>query len=722
MNRSFTRRMGRLTLATVLFTAWLIASASLTFSQEPNVQSASIPIDWSSIGQHSNQIAVTEEQGTISILAEGSDPYFRFQMPALPKSTRDWILELEYFCAQGITRMEWRSGPGIHRPPAAALPDMPSAEGWTTYTLNLNQIAPSVVHANRELPIRIDLGNTPGIRLQVRSVVVRPMNSEELRRRSEAEHERHVKEELATQIDRYQSRTWIARIESIGLDAGDLHLIGSIMSDDTDASLIDSTHVIARAPASISAVRLTDQETIQKWPVVFDRATRRFQAAIPAAEGSPWMQPGTRFQLVHQTDGQWQPMSPAVYPPPVFDQHASLRQASPQTKPLHAAKGLTCITNRFSSQQLVDLGLEHASVNLVVSGLVSRTERPGWERVKVHGQWWWVNEPRLKQQDRDIRTASDAGIIVAAILLIPNSPRNPAPIAHPQASAAGTYAMPNLNDPQAVEQYAAALEVLARRYSGSFPQHGRLDHWIVHNEVDYGWQWTNMGEQPMDVFMDHYVRSMRLVDSAARRHNPHARVFVSLTHRWNTVDNQHWKTYAPKKMLQWLIHDSHLEGDFPWGIAYHPYPQSLWKADFWNDRKVTDDFDTELITIKNLQVLDRFMHLDSTRTATGDLRAVICSEQGFHADENDPEQLETQAAALLLTWQKLRQCPSILAFDYHRPSDHPNEGGLRLGLRGLPSNEDRLGKPKPAWEVYSAIGTDRESEFVRRYRSVWESK
>ena len=100
---------------------------------------------------------------------------------------------------------------------------------------------------------------------------------------------------------------------------------------------------------------------------------------------------------------------------------------------------------------------------------------------------------------------------------------------------------------------------------------------------------------------------------------------------------------------------------------------------------------------------------------------MICCEQGFHADENDQDQLEIQAAALLYTWQKLRECPSIIAFDYHRPSDHPHEGGLRLGLRGLPSKADPLGAAKPAWDVYSSIGTDREAEMIRRYQRFWES-
>jgi hypothetical protein len=32
----------------------------------------------------------------------------------------------------------------------------------------------------------------------------------------------------------------------------------------------------------------------------------------------------------------------------------------------------------------------------------------------------------------------------------------------------------------------------------------------MHNEVDAGWVWTNMGNKSASVFMDAYVKSMRM--------------------------------------------------------------------------------------------------------------------------------------------------------------------------------------------------------------------
>ena len=672
-----------------------------------------VRLDWSGIASRSNQLRTSNRDGVVSIWTEGQDPYFHFELPRLGKRNRDWILEFEYFCPQGIQGLQWRSGRSLHKPTAVSLPAISVAEGWTTYTLNLSQIAPDAVGTDAAVPARIDLGAVAGVRLQIRNVLIRPMSPEELAIRETAALLTSRKEQLAARIEQYRSDDWPATIDSVDYDGSQVHLSGRFVSADSH----DRPFLIARDPASVSADAPTIQELHQKWPVTIDDEGRSFRASIPSVATSPWLAAGSRFQLFARSEESADaanPISPATYCRP-----RALATTTP-VKPLRAAKGLTCITSRFSPDQLSELGLQHASVNIAINGLVSDSEKDGWKATEIHGRTWWVDERRLGALDRDVRTMTDAGIVGAGILLIPTSKQSPSSIAHPESTTAGTYAMPNLTDRRSVAIYAATLQMLGQRYGGSHPQHGRLDHWIVHNEVDYGWQWTNMGEQPMEVFMDHYVRSMRLVDSAVRQHNPHARVFISLTHRWNTTDNRHWKTYAPKRMLEWLIREGQLEGEFPWGVAFHPYPQSLWKSDTWNDKRVSDEFDTELITIKNLQVLDRFMHLPRCRTKEGHVRPVICSEQGFHADETNTDQLRIQAAALLYTWEKLRQCPSILAFDYHRPSDHPREGGLHLGLRGLPSKSDRLGEPKPAWDVYSAIGTEREAEMVERYRSLWE--
>jgi hypothetical protein len=702
-----------------LVIAWMFSSplASAQGQAPAPAKPAVQNLDWSQSMTGLNQLERTINDGTLTLTTTGPDPYFWFTLPELPEAERDWILSIEYFCPSGIKDIQWRTGRPALPLRFTELPAIDPAEGWTTYRVNLRQAMADAAPTEVPTPVRLDLGRAADVQLQIRRVTVRPMNDAEWNRQQHAERMRQRKVELADEIASYLDRQWPAKIDSVRFENPSLRVLGRVQADNDLSRL----QLVARLPHEISALSPTDARQLT-WPLAdrFDRD--RFELAIHIEDpaDSLLLRPGVRWQVVRNLSDGTDPVelcSAATYRDPVEPHRAAL----PPTKKLRHAKGLTCVRSAWSSKHYQDLGIEHGSVNIVLTGLVSSSPRPGWTEQLIHGNRWWINTRRLKQLDQNVRCATDAGMVVAGILLIPISANDASSIRHPEADEAGIYAMPDLTSDESTTAYSATLEVLAQRYSGRFPEHGRIDHWIVHNEVDYGWQWTNMGEQPLDVFMDHYVRSMRLIDHAARSWNRHARVFISLTHRWNVDDSRPWKTYAPRDMLQWLLRHTQQEGDFPWGVAYHPYPQSLWEAATWNDSRVDDSFDTPLITIKNLPVLDRFLRQPQWRLANGDVRPILCSEQGFHADPGDPEQLRVQSAALLYTWTKLRQCPSILAFDYHRPSDHPNEGGLKLGLRGEPKPSAPLGDPKPAWDVYRAIGTPREAKLRQQFESLWNA-
>ena len=226
-----------------------------------------------------------------------------------------------------------------------------------------------------------------------------------------------------------------------------------------------------------------------------------------------------------------------------------------------------------------------------------------------------------------------------------------------------------------------------------------------------------MGDQPRPIVTESYYRSLRVISNAAKQFNPHARVFVSLTHHWVVKDDgshqKGWRQLAPRDMLETLQRYTRLEGDFNWGVAYHPYPQSLFAKDAWHDKSISDDFDTPLITMQNIDVLDRFLRQASMRTSVGNVRPVLLSEQGYHTESYSDAAQTRQAASLWYAMRRVRRLPIIESFMYHRWIDHPNEGGLMLGLRTLPTPEQRYGTKKKAWGVYQAIGTDQEESVTK---------
>ena len=58
------------------------------------------------------------------------------------------------------------------------------------------------------------------------------------------------------------------------------------------------------------------------------------------------------------------------------------------------------------------------------------------------------------------------------------------------------------------------------------------------------------------------------------------------------------------KLLEQLVKYCRQEGDFEWGIAFHPYPQDINDPRTWLDDKATYSFSTQYLTPRNLEVLD----------------------------------------------------------------------------------------------------------------------
>src|SRR5690606_17352187 len=113
-----------------------------------------------------------------------------------------------------------------------------------------------------------------------------------------------------------------------------------------------------------------------------------------------------------------------------------------------------------------------------------------------------------------------------------------------------------------------------------------------HNEINAGWVWTNIGEKHPLRYMDVYHKSMRVIYNIARQYNPHANVFISLDHHWHQVSDPQF--YPATTLLETLLEFCRKEGDFEWGIAYHPFPESLFEPKSWLDKRVDYTYESPL--------------------------------------------------------------------------------------------------------------------------------
>lgn len=379
--------------------------------------------------------------------------------------------------------------------------------------------------------------------------------------------------------------------------------------------------------------------------------------------------------------------------------------------------------------QMVDdaeeLGIGHAGINLAFERLM--LSGPGNAvSYEMDGKTYYFERDYLEELDAQIKPLSDNDVIVNLILILydsnePNSAIDK--LIHPDAARGqGTvYAFNTAND-EGVEYVKAAMEFVTERYTRPDEAYGRVVGYIVGNEVDAQWVWQNMGEKTLNQFMDNYERTVRVVYQAARKHYDNARVYISLTHFWNTSLNpgQPTRYYKGRDVIDKMNELSKENGDFPWFVAHHPYPEDLFDPATWNDTTATDSVDSERVTFKNLHILPQYLAREQLRF-DGEPRRIILSEQGFHTPNLSAEAQRLQAAAYAYAYYKVLFNESIDSFILHRHVDHKIEGGLRLGLwswdddRPEPSSPD---EKKAIYEVFQKIDTEASVEVTEFAKSI----
>jgi hypothetical protein len=365
----------------------------------------------------------------------------------------------------------------------------------------------------------------------------------------------------------------------------------------------------------------------------------------------------------------------------------------------------------FDSPDMQQLGIASVTLNIVLNDIIYAEFAPGRSAYANAGHTWYIADKNVANYDRYMRTAADHGWMVSAIILLQpvrNAPKNAwvRDAAHPDADPSGIYVMPNFTTRAGVEAYAAVMNFLAERYSRPDGKFGRIHDWILHNEINSGFYWTTAGDKSLITYLDLYQKSLRLTLLLARQYDPHAKPLISLDHYWSK--NADARGYPARELLDQLVNFSRKEGDFEWGIAFHPYAQDLFNPRTWEDREVTFDFNTPLITFKNIEVLDAWVRQPRVCFRGQEPREIQLTEQGLNSRDYSEAALRDQAAGLAYAWKKIKPLKTITAFQYHLWADNRGEGGLRLGLRKFADDpQDPLGK-KPSWAVYRALDTDQE--------------
>lgn len=451
-----------------------------------------------------------------------------------------------------------------------------------------------------------------------------------------------------------------------------------------------------------------DVTELEKYPYTQDLSGGGFTVTVdrivPNREGIRYDKVFSKWAVV-KVDGDRQ----------TLDSHARyaddvVPKKSPEAVPLRNKKGFGAgdIDLYFSDCKEMNVG--SITMNVVLNDYI-KGEGSGYS---YGGQNYSLGAFK-DYVDRVTRRAGEMDLVVSAIILCQTNS-----IFKDPENKGGNYTMPNLTTAKAFNLYAAALEHMASTHC---TPGNRISHWIMHNEVDFANEWTNMGDQPMMRYLDRYIKSMRICYNIARQYDQNASVLGSYTHCWAKADG----SFAPKMMLEKTVEYSSAEGDFRWGVAYHPYPQNLTKPSFWiDDTQATYSLNSKYVTFKNLEVIDAWIRQKENFYKGKAKRVLFLSEQGTNSPSYSESDLALQAAGGAWAWKKVSKLDGIDAIQWHNWADNKAEGGLRIGLRTFAEGSVSNLTPKPVWYVWKAAGTAEEDSVFDQYKTTlgisdWDS-
>ncbi|HEV3304640.1 MAG TPA: DUF5722 domain-containing protein [Planctomycetaceae bacterium] len=392
------------------------------------------------------------------------------------------------------------------------------------------------------------------------------------------------------------------------------------------------------------------------------------------------------------------------------------RQAVGQRASREAAAPLGAGLKGLQVQMIDDalaLGIKHAALNVSLTSLIDLDARANSFRWQSDGRTFYFSRPAV--ESIPVLPLSRAGVRVYLILLSTvTADTRLSRIVRPAAAREAPNGITgfNVSDPEGERYFKACLDFLADRFSRKEAPFGRVDGYIIGNELNSHYDWYNVGPATTSQVAAEYLHAVRIAHAAVRRSSADARVYISLEHHWTARNSRDPLRACPgRDLLDELNRLSKAQGDFDWHVAFHPYPENLRDPRTWRDKTALPRADTPKITFKNLEQLTQYLRRPEM-LCLGRPRRVILSEQGFDTPA-PPEGQAVQAAGFCYAWVKVSRLPGIDAFILHRHVDNAQEGGLNLGLwTRQPGTDATPSAKKRIYEVFRAAGTPEwESAF-----------
>lgn len=650
-------------------------------------------------GKYKSGVNLTlHEDSTCTIETTDGDPWATTGVFAEDVPEECNVLEFEYQTALGMSNLElffMDVKTGIDPVHSMSAGQVPASEEWASFSVRLKEYRKNFNWGKKGDNLRMDFGTDPNNTIQMRNIRLRVMNDEEKKEEEEEKNEALNKEKYEQGIKDYLSKEYACHITDVTVGETSVTIQGDYTGEGTFflgeippfVDMFKTEKIEFKIPLSENSFSIQLDRYVTVGDFKYDRLLSKWAVFKEGADVD---------ELV----------SHARY----ANVDAIHAKQSVEAVPLKSKKGLGGLINHgLLTHDLDELGISSATINIPISNFMHLSEQPGDILYTYGGKTYYFNEQYLISSfDVVLQQTSQRGISVAGILLIAPSGDAGELLKHPDYNGVAPYTMPNMTTVESTQCYAAALDFLAQRYSDPDM---RIAHWIIHNEVDGGIHWTNMGDKPIATFMDTYLRSMRMCYNIVHQYDQHSEVFISFSHGWNIAAGGGW--YKVRDMLDLMNQFSKAEGDFFWSLACHSYPAQLGNPCTWDDAQATFSMDTEYVTLKNLEVLDKWVGISQNQYKGNIRRSVWLSEAGTCSPSYEDKDLQDQAAGFAYGWKKINALDGINGIQWHSWFDHLGDG-VPLGLRKY-SDEEYKGEAKPVWTTYQKAGTDEEDDYFEQY-------
>ncbi len=353
-----------------------------------------------------------------------------------------------------------------------------------------------------------------------------------------------------------------------------------------------------------------------------------------------------------------------------------------------------------------ELGVGHVIINIPYNAILGNGIEYTYE-----GETYHFNKEIIEDYDHTISMFSNKGMLVNAILLNGWSDTTP-DLYYPgtaKTSAANYYHF-NSRTEAGYKDIKAIASFLADRYSGKNSDYGRVQNWIIGNEVN-NQLWNYIGPMSLTDYVNEFERTFRVFYTAIKSTCANDRVFFSTDYNWMNEANGSTK-YNAKEFIDQFAALTRQRGNIDWNLAYHPYSVPMTEPEFW------DDFGTGLLSweetspvvnFANLSVLTDYMQRPELLDRSGNVRHIILSEEGFTSQSlTRGECEELQAAAFAYAYYIMDSNPYIDAFILSRQIDAPSEvaTSCAFGLWSTDATSDNNITParrKYIWPVFKNI-------------------